>query len=94
MNFSNMSCGRFYFAMDMNSDGVVTISDLWLFLKFAWLLPSKLIVEIVAGNSRIASFFEIDCFTGESGGGAVFSFFAWFVAFNLVVIGLEDQKKH
>lgn len=74
----------------MNFDGAITISDLWLLTKFLWLLPSKLVMEAIAGSSRLAQFFEIDCFTGESFGGAVFSFFAWYIAYFIVQDALSS----
>ena len=93
MNFSNVECGRFYFALDMNGDGAVTISDLWILFKNMILIPSKVIAEGIAGMPKIASFFEIDCLTGEGGGGVVFSIFVWVVVYAMIAIAIESNKK-
>lgn len=78
----NDYCERFRFALDMNADMVFTISDVWLMFKFIWLLPAKAVVGCVHEIPRLAAFFEINCQTGESWGGGVFSFFGW----NVVVL--------
>ena len=93
MNFSNVECGRFYFALDMNGNGAVTISDLWILFKNMILIPSKVIAEGIAGMPKIASFFEIDCLTGEGGGGVVFSIFVWVVVCAMIAVAIEGNKK-
>lgn len=69
MKFTNEFCGRFYFAFDMNGDGLTTVSDIWMLFKNFFLIPSKAIVEPISHLPKIASFFEMDCLTGEGGGG-------------------------
>ena len=91
MNFSNVACGRFYFALDMNGDAAVTISDLWTLFKNVFLIPSKIIAQVIAGEPKIASFFEMDCLTGEGGGGAIFSILVWLVVFGMVATAVEGK---
>jgi hypothetical protein len=71
------------FAADMNGDGVVTISDVWLWFKWLYFYPGDgLLYFLVRGAESIAKFFEV---TPDSFGGAfsgVASFFAW-----LIVLG-------
>jgi hypothetical protein len=69
----NDYCGRFYFAKDMNGDLIFTIADVGLMIKFVCLLPAKAVVGLIATSPDLARFFEIDCSTGESWGGAIFS---------------------
>jgi hypothetical protein len=85
----NEYCGRFFLATDMNGDFLFTISDVWLIAKFIWLLPSKAVVGLLHNSPEIATFFEIGCSTGEGFGGAVFSFFAWFIGLLLIGIAIE-----
>jgi hypothetical protein len=72
-------CGRFYFAIDMNGDFIFTITDVSLMLKFFYLLPAKVAVGMIASSPDLTRFFELDCSTGESWGGGMFSLFVWFV---------------
>ena len=77
----NDYCGRFHFALDMNGDSAFTISDVWLMFEFVWLLPAKVVVHIVHESPPLATFFEVDCQTGNSWGGGAFSVFVWGVVF-------------
>lgn len=77
-------CGRFYFARDMNGDQIFSISDVWLMIKYVWLLPAKAVIDFVQSNPLSAEFFEVNCSTGESWGGAIFSAFIWFVVLSIV----------
>ena len=83
-------CGRFHLVIDMNGDGVFSISDVWLMLKFLWLLPAKVVVSLALAYPGLATFFEINCSTGESWGGGIFSLVAWFFA--LLLIGLAQNN--
>jgi hypothetical protein len=83
------NCGRFYFAMDMNGDGAVTISDVWLIIQYLWLLPAKIVMLVIEGFPPLAAFLEITCETGTSFGGGVFSLLPWLVVFFLAMALLE-----
>lgn len=93
MKFTNGFCGRFYFAFDMNGDGLTTISDIWMLFKTLFLMPSKAIAELIAHLPEFASFFEMDCLTGEGVGGAVFSAMVWFFVLASVAASLEGPSK-
>ena len=80
----NDYCARFHIVKDMNGDLVFSISDVWLIIKFIWLLPAKAVVGFSHNVSAWATFFEIDCSTGESWGGGIFSLFVWFVVLGLI----------
>ncbi len=84
-------CGRFHFVADMNADGAFTISDVWLWLERLYLLPSNGTVAFFQDDRPLASFFEITCATGQSWGGAIFSFFVWFIVFGIVAAMLEGR---
>jgi hypothetical protein len=78
-------CGRFHFAKDMNGDFVFTISDVWLMIKFVWLLPVKAVLALIETDSKWMTFFEVDCSTGESWGGGILAFFGWIAILVLIV---------
>lgn len=84
MKFTNEQCGRFSFSWDMNADGLMTISDILLLVDFFFRMPAKITLEIVAEAPSIATFFEINCLTGEGWGGAIFSVFLWFFVFDVI----------
>lgn len=80
----NDYCERFHFVKDMNGDLVFSISDVWLIIEFIWLLPAKVVVSLAHNQPKLAAFFEIDCSTGNSWGGGIFSLFVWFVVLGLI----------
>ena len=80
----NDYCQRFHIVKDMNGDLVFSISDVWLIIKFVWLLPAKVVMSLIQSNPKWATFFEIDCSTGDSWGGGLFSLVGWFVILALV----------
>lgn len=81
------SCERFHLVKDMNGDAVFSISDVWLIIEFIWLLPAKVVVSIAQMSPTLATFFEINCSTGESWGGGIFSSVAWL----LVLLGMAQS---
>lgn len=73
------------FVADMNFDGLVTVSDTWLWFKWLYFYPGDLLLlGLMRGAAPVAIFFEISdgSFGGEFSG--VVSFFAWLVVFILV----------
>lgn len=72
------------FIADMNGDGVITIGDVWLWIKWLYFYPGDgLLYGVMSGVPQIAKFFEI---TSSSYGGifsGIFSLLAW-----LIVIGM------
>jgi hypothetical protein len=70
-------CNRAQFSSDMNADGVFTITDVGLILKQVFLLPADMATGILFASDDLVRFFEMNCNTGTSYGGAVFSFIAW-----------------
>lgn len=74
-------CGRYYFAEDMNGDGVFTITDVGKIIEFIWFLPAKVGVSALESQPQLASFLEINCNTGTSWGAGIFSFIVWFIVF-------------
>lgn len=50
--------GRWFFARDMNCDGVFTISDVWLWAEWVFFLPGDWLLRVIMKNSETAMFFE------------------------------------
>jgi hypothetical protein len=65
---------------DMNLDGVVTISDVWLWLQWLYFLPGDL-AALVLLDSPVGDFFEITLSSLQGIGSGVLSFMFWFVVF-------------
>jgi hypothetical protein len=66
------------FVADMNADYGVTISDVWLWIKWLYFYPGDMLMYVAMDSMpRLASFFEIglDSYGGVASG--LFSFFAW-----------------
>jgi hypothetical protein len=63
---------------DMNLDGVVTISDAWLWAKWAYFLPGDMFALVLLGTP-VGNFLEINITSLEGIGSGVLSFFFWFV---------------
>lgn len=88
----NDLCNRFYFAKDMNGDFAFTISDVWLLAKAIWLIPAKAVMLIVDNSAGMGRFFEASCSTGESWGGAIFSFFGWILILGVVGLLIDELE--
>ena len=74
------------FVADMNYDGSITISDVWLWFKWLYFYPGDgLIYLLIYISPKIAHFFEL---TDESYGGIlsfILSFFVWFFSFLFLI---------
>ncbi|MBW6393263.1 hypothetical protein [Billgrantia antri] len=71
---------QWVFVADMNYSDSVTISDVWLWVKWLYFYPGDAIIYyIVNFFTGIANFFEIS--NGDYGGvlSGVISFFAWVI---------------
>ena len=61
-----MEAGRWFIAPDMNCDGLVTISDVGLWLEWVFFLPGDGLIWFLMQLEPIATFLEM---TSESYGG-------------------------
>ena len=79
---------RFSLTSDMNLDGVVTISDVWLWFKWLFFYPGDylLFIQITVFPTSWAQFWELS-FTWFGGWWAgIFSFFVWM----MILIGISE----
>lgn len=82
------------FVADMNFDGVITITDVWLWFKWLYFIPGDAVVSIV-GPLGLGRFLEMtpDASLGGLGSG-VMSFLAWtFLITILVAVYNEGTVK-
>ena len=91
----SMCPGRlWHFVADMNYDGSVTISDVWVWFKWIFFYPGDYcICWLIRKQAKIAAFLEM---TVDSFGGGVsgcFSGFIWLIGFPLTCLliwGISD----
>ena len=70
-------CGtRFQFQLDMSGNGAVTITDVWLMLKYAFFSPGDFLACSLYAT-RIGQFLELTPDSFYSWGSGVISFMAW-----------------
>ncbi len=94
MKFANEQCGRFSYQWDMNLDGLVTISDVLELVDIFFRIPVKITLEIVFAAPSIATFFEINCLTGQAWGGAIYSVFLWWLIYLTIKINFYSLRNH
>jgi hypothetical protein len=69
---------RWIFVADMNRDGFVTISDVWLWMKWVFYAPGAAILfGIMLHMPSVARFFEIATTMLYGGTSFIISFFVW-----------------
>lgn len=66
------------FVADMNGDGAVTISDVWLWFKWLYFYPGDgFLFATEKWAPKLAQFFELSVATYSGGFSGVMSFFVW-----------------
>src|SRR5258708_9115131 len=66
------------FFADMNHDGVVTISDVWLWFKWLYFYPGDLALQgMLSYLPGFSTFFEVTRESFSVWGSGIFSFFVW-----------------
>ena len=80
-------------AADMNWDGAVTISDVWLWVKWFYFLPGNLLVQVI-GPTPLGTFLEIDLLSYHGVGSGIVSAIAWLfiVPILSVILDAADRK--
>ena len=77
------------FIADMNFDGLITISDIWLWVKWLYFYPGDFFISVLIEYLPfIATFLELS--SGDYGGlgSGFFSFIVFFIFF----LGITDEK--
>ena len=87
----NEQCDRFWFAFDINRDGLITITDVAGWIEYVAYLPALAAVWLIGEIPSAVTFFEMQCTTGTSWGGAIFSLMAWTTAIKSLFAYLEEN---
>lgn len=81
------------FIADMDYNGAVTVSDVWLWVKWLYFLPGDFIIRIFLEEnklSNLSTFLEISVASYGGFWSGVVSFIIWFMLLNLI---LEVMQK-
>ncbi len=65
-------CDRFWFAWDMNSDGLVTITDVASWFEFVFYLPALSAAWFISDIPALATFLKCDAKPGPLGAAQSF----------------------
>ena len=70
------------FHADMNRDGVITIADVWLWIKWLYFYPGDLVLSLI-GPTALGRFLEYSPsdYGGQTSSNIAFSFWLFFVVF-------------
>jgi hypothetical protein len=69
----------------MHGDGVFTISDVWLMVKYVYFAPGDLLIlSLMAENPKFAAFLELDASSLYGWKSGVISGIAWLIALSAV----------
>lgn len=72
------------FVADMNRDGAITISDVWMWFKWLYFYPGDgVFYTLMSGAPKVAEFFELSAANFGGVASGVISFFMW-----LIVMGI------
>lgn len=80
------------FQQDMNGDGVVTVSDVWLWVKWLFYYPGDWLIDILT-NTALGRFLEFSAASLGGGLSAVISFLAWY-AFFAIAASCENSRQN
>lgn len=83
------------FVWDMNVDGAITISDVWLWFKWLFYYPGDgMFYVMMRGAPKAAKFFEVSAASFGGGVSGGISFITWLIAFGLLNgTGSDTQHK-
>ncbi len=79
------------FSADMNGDGTVTISDVWLWCKWLYFMPGDLVVAMV-GPTAFGRFLELTTSSYGSAGSGFLSVILWMLVSG-VVISIQEESQ-
>ena len=81
------------FVADMNANGSVTISDVWLWVKWLYFYPGDgLVYFFVNEVPKIGQFFEITYNSYNGVFSGIISFLFWFFTYGKIESMLDDKK--
>jgi len=82
------------FVADMNSDGAVTISDVWLWFKWLYFYPGDgMLYVAMKSTPALAQFFEMSSMSYGGGLSGTVSFFTWLTVLGVAASALEQTAR-
>lgn len=81
---------RWALRADMNWDGVVSISDVGLWLKWFYFLPGDFVYKTLMKSDVAATFFELSPASYGNEISAVMSFFGWIIFILLAAAAIDS----
>lgn len=69
--------------MDMNGDGLSTISDIWSLIGAVFYFPGNLVIDWLSQSSKVAAFLEITPGSCGNGSALAISIIFWLIAFGV-----------
>ena len=75
---------RWYFALDMNGDGIFTIDDVWLMVKYVYFAPGDLVIFAHMADPDLPTLVEVDGSWLYGWTSSVISGIVWFVVLGII----------
>jgi hypothetical protein len=75
---------RWHFAADMNGDGIFTISDVWLMVKYVYFAPGDLVIFAHLSDRELPTLFELDASWLYGWTSGVISGLVWFIVLGII----------
>jgi hypothetical protein len=79
-------------AADMNWDGALTISDVWLWVKWFYFLPGDFLVQVI-GPTPLGAFLEISVLSYHGVGSGIVSAIAWLVVLPTALLLIDTVRR-
>ena len=78
IHFQMAAARLWFFEADMDQNGVITISDLWLWVQWLFFYPGDLLILGIMKFGDIHTFFELSSSTFGNWFSGIISFIFWF----------------
>ena len=75
---------RWYFALDMNGDGIFTIDDVWLMVKYFYFAPGDLVIFAHMADPDLPTLVEVDASWLYGWTSGVISALVWFIVMGTI----------
>ena len=75
---------RWYFALDMNGDGIFTIDDVWLMVKYVYFAPGDLVIFAHMADPDLPTLVEVDASWLYGWTSGVISALVWFIVLGTI----------
>jgi hypothetical protein len=83
---AGVDCGpRWNFLKDMNHDGVYSISDLWIQIKYVLFAPGDGVICLIAQDQRLSTFLELGNHSYGNWFSVIVSLVSWPLALVIVL---------